>query len=295
MGCTRGVWGRSSRRYSVNGGATLVIMECCFHENIEIFSNQATVESLSFTVCVQGTLRNVCQGRPDIKIQKNETLFARYKEEPQKMSSIFNAHEENCFITIQLGSEWLKSDPKSLHADVFNNPFWQGIYKSGPVSRLMLTVSQDIINATKEADVQNHYISAKVLELWSHQLKLLERLATVSNQKVVKLNAQDVAVIHQVADILIDEMANPPGLLELSRRVGINDFKLKKGFKQIYGTTVFGFLHTHRMETARALIKDRQCSVSQAAAKVGFKSPSHFSMAFKQVYGVTPRQILDLA
>ena len=64
-----------------------------------------------------------------------------------------------------------------------------------------------------------------------------------------------VCRIHQAKDILIRQIDNPPSLLSLARQVGINDFKLKQGFRQVFGTTVFGYLHSHRMERAAQLLQ----------------------------------------
>ncbi|SHE13431.1 Adenosine deaminase [Chlamydia abortus] len=54
---------------------------------------------------------------------------------------------------------------------------------------------------------------------------------------------------------MLERMANPPSLLELSRMIGINDNKLKIGFKELYGTTVFGYLREKRLEKALNLIR----------------------------------------
>jgi AraC-like DNA-binding protein len=70
--------------------------------------------------------------------------------------------------------------------------------------------------------------------------------------------------------------------------VAINDFKLKLGFKQIYGTTVFGYIRDERMRIARNLLERGECNVSQAALVVGYESLPSFIRQFKKRYGYNP-------
>lgn len=272
------------------GDAGLVVMDCYFNEDIEIYAEQAVQDNLSFTICLHGSLTSCGQGYPNIEVKEHETLFARQKNVQRQTSSYFEGGKRNCFITIQLGVEWLKSIEEGVLPDIITNPFWQGIYNSGRASQLMLTVAHEIAQEVSQQSRQYHYISAKVLELWSHELTLLRRLSVPEN-KSLTLKAQDVASIHQAAEILLKEMVNPPSLLELSRRVGINDNKLKKNFKQVLGTTAFAYLQQQRLKKAKTLIYEHDYNVLQAAVEVGFKSSSHFSKVFKQAFGMTPREL----
>lgn len=272
------------------GGSGLVVMEACFCEDIEIYAEQTVQESLSFTVCLEGSLINRRQEHNDITVKQYETLFGRNKDGQKEMSSYFKKGEQNCFITIYLSPDWIKTDKKNSELDVLTNSFWEGVYNSGLASQMMMNAASEVVSMTRKPDIQLHYISAKVLELWAHQVSLLRKLSLP--QCCPMLKAHDVAIIHQAAEILMQDMINPPSLLGLSRHIGINDNKLKKGFKQVYGTTVFGFLRQHRLQKAKHLISENQCNVMQAASAVGFKSAGHFSTVFKQTFGVTPRQFI---
>lgn len=80
-----------------------------------------------------------------------------------------------------------------------------------------------------------------------------------------------------------------PGLLEQMNQAGTNDYKLKIGFRQVFGTTVFGYLRNQRMEQARQLLLEKQMNVSEVAQTVGYTSFSRFSTAFKHYFGITPK------
>ena len=84
--------------------------------------------------------------------------------------------------------------------------------------------------------------------------------------------------------------AEPPTLKELSTEIGLSLKKLKEGFKQIYGDTVYSFLFDYKMEHARRLLESNQFNVNEVGIKVGYSTSSHFIAAFKKKFGTTPKK-----
>lgn len=273
------------------GNAGLAVMECRFHQDTEIYADQVMQDNLSFTICLNGSMQSSSSGNRTVRIQAQETLFARYVN-CRTQSSFFSGEQDCVFITIQLGPDWLSSERKQSESDILCDPFWQGIYNSGQASELMLAAAHELVHATNKLDYEHHYICAKAMELWSYQVTLLRRLSPAPNSLSLKLRAQDIAPIHLAAEILQREMIDPPSLLQLSRRIGINDNKLKQGFKQIYGTTAFAFLQQQRLQRAKTLISQEDHNVLQASTAVGYRSVSHFSTLFKHTFGISPKQLL---
>jgi AraC-like DNA-binding protein len=103
-----------------------------------------------------------------------------------------------------------------------------------------------------------------------------------------KLQADDIERIYQARDILRDRFKNPPSLINLAHQVGLNDYKLKIGFRHVFGTTTFGYLHSYRMEQASQLLRERHLSVTAVAKAVGYASRSSFVKAFQKKFGVSP-------
>lgn len=133
------------------------------------------------------------------------------------------------------------------------------------------------------------FLEAKAMELLAIQLSQpLEE--TRSETRPLRLD--DIERIHEARRILSGRLEDPPSLMELSRMVGLNDFKLKAGFKQVFGTTAFGYLHERRIEEARRLIEAGEMSVGEVALAVGYASPSRFAAAFKRRYGIRPSSLL---
>lgn len=74
----------------------------------------------------------------------------------------------------------------------------------------------------------------------------------------------------------------------LARKVGINDFKLKKGFRQLYGCSVFSYVQQVRMEKAKVLVQETTDPIADIAYLSGYNDPPNFTAAFKRHFGLTP-------
>lgn len=158
----------------------------------------------------------------------------------------------------------------------------------GKITPTMQTILSQLLNAPYQGMVQRIYLESKVLELLA--LQLAQILETEQNrQTLINLKASDIERIYHAKDILISQYDNPPTLLDLARRVGVNDNKLKLGFREVFGTTVFGYLHNYRMEMAQMLLQEGKQSVAEVASHVGYSNPGHFAAAFKRKFGMSPK------
>ena len=90
-------------------------------------------------------------------------------------------------------------------------------------------------------------------------------------------------------EILSQQAADPPSLSNLARQVGLNDRKLKEGFRQVFGTTAFSYLRDYRLQQAQQLLCNPNLSISSVAATVGYKSPESFCKAFRHKFAVSPK------
>nr|WP_235927133.1 AraC family transcriptional regulator [Gloeocapsopsis dulcis] len=103
------------------------------------------------------------------------------------------------------------------------------------------------------------------------------------------LKLDDLDRIHQAQKILLQRLNNPPSLIDLARQVGLNDYALKRGFQQVFGKTVFGYLHDYRLEQAQQLLATSEMKVTEVADAIGFDSRSYFAAAFRKKFGVSPK------
>ncbi|MUL35146.1 AraC family transcriptional regulator [Gloeocapsopsis dulcis] len=164
------------------------------------------------------------------------------------------------------------------------NSFHQTLNQSTPV---MQQVLQQIIHCPYQGALKRMYLESKVLELLVlqfHQLLGKQKLSS----STLSFHSTDIERLHLAKAILQQEMKHPPALLDLAKLVGLNDFKLKQGFRHLFGTTVFGYLQTCRMEQAQQLLSDRSLSIAEIAQRVGYASASQFCHAFKRYAGMKP-------
>lgn len=156
----------------------------------------------------------------------------------------------------------------------------------GLLTHDMSNIIRHILRCQFSGDIRNIYLQAKVLELL---VLALDQIANGTREKTeIVLRPYDIEKIREAHDYLLRNMDNPCTLIELSHKVGINDFKLKKGFKQVYGTTVYEFLLDARMEKARVLLLETDTSAHEIAFITGYKNLSSFITAFKKKMGCSP-------
>jgi AraC-like DNA-binding protein len=155
-----------------------------------------------------------------------------------------------------------------------------------PIDPHIHRVAHELLESESMGSAAHIYRQAKVLELFSLFLRW-DRPLPASRERPF-LRADDLERLHHARSILLKRMLDPPSISELARLAGINEFKLKKGFRELFGDTVFGVLGQHRMALARRLLLDTEQSVQQIAAQCGYEHQSHFSTAFRRHAGCAP-------
>ncbi len=150
-----------------------------------------------------------------------------------------------------------------------------------------------IMNNRYTDTLENIFINAQtqILLLYSMDCLVGDRPEGGSGCKFLS-NDADREKISKAREILLQHIGDPITIRELSRKVAINECYLKKGFKEMFGTTIFDFYQNQRMEHARYLLYEKGLSVSEVSHLLGYSSISHFSTAFKKHTGLKPCELL---
>lgn len=172
---------------------------------------------------------------------------------------------------------------KQLAQGVDEQPYFQ----FGTITPAMQVALYQILNCPYQGLTKRIYLESKALELIA--LRLDQNFTEPPKTSSRHLKEADIERIYQAREILRDELEQPPSLIDLAQRVGLNDYKLKLGFRQVFDTTAFGYLHRCRMEKAQQLLLQSQLTIAGVAQVVGYTSQSRFCDAFKRQYGLTPR------
>ncbi|GAB5408321.1 MAG: hypothetical protein BalsKO_06860 [Balneolaceae bacterium] len=134
---------------------------------------------------------------------------------------------------------------------------------------------------------------AKMLFFKSHISALLAHyFGQVAMEPTSGIPEQERKKLQLAKSILHENLETPPSLAELSRQIGLNTFKLKKNFKEVFGVPVFKYLQQMRLEKAHELIKNKDLSIQEVAWDVGYDSISSFSNAFAKKYGYRPSELM---
>lgn len=148
-------------------------------------------------------------------------------------------------------------------------------------------VINEIINCNYENGLKDLFILSKSIELLVLQAEQYENRKT---NEYIK-SRQDKMKLIEAKEILTNNIDNPPTIIALSKLIGMNEYKLKKGFKEQFGTTIFGFIHNLRMSLAKKLLLGTNKTAKEIAYESGYSSPQHFSNAFKKSFGMSPNSI----
>jgi len=163
-------------------------------------------------------------------------------------------------------------------------------YNESDISPSMAIVLSQLFHYNLNPSIKNLYYKGKGYELLSLYFNRTED--PNAEQCPFLIDEDNVMKIRRAKEIVIANMSEPPGLQELSDQVGLNLKKLKMGFKQIYGDTVYGFLFDYKMDYARKLLDSGSYNVNEVGLKIGYSTGSHFIAAFKKKFATTPKKYL---
>ena len=179
---------------------------------------------------------------------------------------------------------------KRIHSNPNDNIL---INESVPTPGMQI-ILHEILNAPFHGPIRKIFIEGKVHELMALRLDQLVESHSCNPAKTQSfvLRSDDIDKITAAKEMLTNHMEDPPTVSLLARHVGINEFKLKHGFKRIFGKTIFGYLREFRLETAMALKVKREMNIAEIALEVGYRNPAHFAYAFRRRYGINPGRLL---
>tara|TARA_B100001109_G_scaffold180807_1_gene148204 strand:- start:26 stop:898 length:873 start_codon:yes stop_codon:yes gene_type:complete len=163
----------------------------------------------------------------------------------------------------------------------------QKYYYENTISNKIYLVLNELKRLDLNSSTKNLFVRAKTYELFSH---LYNRNVDQNVEQCPFLtNEENFKKIQKAKYIIISNMTNPPSLVELSNEINLSLKKLKEGFKKIYGKPVYQYLLEYKMELAKKLLLENSYNVNEVSLKLGYSTSSHFITAFKNKYGLTPK------
>lgn len=164
-----------------------------------------------------------------------------------------------------------------------------GLYKE---KNLRMTPRMRSIIKRIQHPVNNDMVGSLFLEA-----QILDLLAIMFSQKEEtssnghSLTALELERINRAKEILTDRLEDPPTLAELSKLIGTNEFKLKSGFKEVFGTSPYAYHLQHKLELAKSYILDTDLTIAEIGYRVGYSDPAHFTNAFRKQFDIRPSDL----
>ena len=175
--------------------------------------------------------------------------------------------------------------------DILNFKHTSDFSRMMPLCSKTKMVLEALLNHSYTDSLENIYINAQTQMLLLYSMESMIGVKEDFTSKFLA-NEADREKIAMAREILLQHISEPITIKALSRKVAINECYLKKGFKEMYGTTIFDFFQSQRMEHAKYLLYEKSLSVTDVSSLLGYSSISHFSTAFKKHTGLKPCELL---
>ncbi len=208
-----------------------------------------------------------------------------------------NGHEPTMFLMINLERklyihhiECLPEPVQNEVSRIFSGKTAIKIFLNSQYGLEGAAIGQQLASDDKVGLIHVTFIEAKVLELFSIQLRRWENEIHGNNPQKAALRTGDVEKIILARNYLIENIQEAPTIEELSKKAGVNRQKLKQGFKIVFGKTVNEYLRNERLKLARQLLSQSQYSIKEISSRVGYENASYFARRFKSAYGLYPNE-----
>jgi AraC-like DNA-binding protein len=274
-----------------SSGLTLVVMDTAVHQPIQT-QGRVTKPIIGLGFCLAGkfalsfrpskTRSNIRAGQSGFFTFPQDTEFTEHLPADHllrvylmlegEMLSSFTQGDEDYFSPVIKSFEKKRAD-RVVHS----------------TTAQMRTVLDQMLHCPYCGKARHIYLESKAMELISHKLAQLHPSFICPGNE---LKRSDYDRIIHAAEVLVNNLDNPPGTTELARSVGLSRAKLHRCFRRVHGVSPFEYLRNHRLKTAMILLQSGKINVTEAALSVGYANLSYFSKAFKAMFGVLPGELL---
>ncbi|CDL80751.1 helix-turn-helix transcriptional regulator [Xenorhabdus szentirmaii] len=179
------------------------------------------------------------------------------------------AQELPCFTQLTAGFE-----KNAGYSDV--------LMMARPIYPQFMQIVNQIEECQLNGNIRKMYLKAKALEI------LACMIAQIYECQYNAINGLQRRAVYNAIKIINSDYHYPWTIKSLSKAVGLNERKLKEGFRAVAFHTFHQYLENVRMTAAEKLLK-KGMSVIEVAVAVGYSSPSHFSKRFRNHYLVNPK------
>jgi AraC-like DNA-binding protein len=260
------------------------------HENLKVYSSTGINDYIWFCAALNGNITSICNQYKEEKWKHGQANILIYND--IKGCTCFTKNVPFRMLEIMLSTRYIEN-LSELYPNFFNDilakhkkqEFLKANPDNIPFCPQINMAIKDILNYEILGNIAPMYLDAKIMEILSLFISTLDK-------KKCDLcdfySTKDNDLFLHAKEIIEQHYLHPLSIPQLAHQVGINECKLKKGFKILFGTTIFGYLFDYRMEMACRYLSDTDKNVQEIAELIGYEHHSHFSTAFKRKFCISP-------
>lgn len=272
------------------GNVMLLVYDFVFSDDI-ITVFDLSEDYFEIEYCVDGCMYideekagGTCFGPNNLSISLSQDMKGTVKrcggQKYQGVSITANKHALSAYfgsIGISVWNDTIENLEEHLRSE-----YYLGQNTSPEIANIFL----QIYNCRLPVKSRTLFYESKVMEVLS--LIVSDEMAKQESFKFVSLSPYELQKIKEIPQMLLEQPFELPGLLTLSEKLVINPKKLTKGFKLVYGDTIFSYHRKLSLKRAASMLLETENTINEIAYDSGYSSPSNFCAAFKKQYGVTP-------
>lgn len=273
-------------------GIQTCFLEGSFNKPIEI-GYQEPKDNFSFCFNFEGSVASRHCGKVN-HLEKGFYNFF-YDPDPEK-AHFFNRGSAYDIFHITVEADTMLSligtnDPlhEKLTKSMSEEAGIAGFRQNMPLSPHITSIIQSIRYCALKGAARRLFIESKVYELLALQIDAWQK--EFGTRPLELPHRKDTETMYAVRDYLQIHFQDDLSLRAICKEFGVNECKLKSGFKKQFGNTVFGYIQELRMEFARQLLLQQQTTVGMVADKLGYRNANHFSTAFRKFFGESPSSV----
>lgn len=245
---------------------------------------------LKIVLVLKGKLHCAFPGKPQIAIA-GPAVHLSLSRRPFQLEHRFHQDQAVEYVAIRMPETELETalglEPERL-ARAWRQPSHDTPFLMNHQADTMTqALARQLLLCPLRGALRTMYLTGKAMELTAATLSALD---TPTPTTALDLPLRQRECLQHARDILRTQLQQPPDLDTLARQVGLSITMLTRGFRQMFGCSVYEYVRQLRLEQAYQWLASGTCSVAQAAWRSGY-SDAHFSRAFQKRFGVSPRQV----
>lgn len=278
----------SITRLRIRPGMEIVMTDVTYEHNMKLRIQEAC-RLFELSYCLSGEIYCEWDGRDSYTGEQTGNVL--YLEDIQVYEEKKAGHRHQ-LVEIRLSPDELfryaadAAEKQSMETWLRRHRGSIDRYPDSPAIRKCVS---ELIHCTYKGTMKRLYMESKAMEFIT-LFGETDGLDAMSGQRQRTVSREDMVRLREARQLVLDHCEQPLSIRELARQSGLNEFKLKTGFRELFGMTVFELVRKERMEKALRYMEAERMNVGEAAIAVGYSNVSNFTATFRKHYGCNPSE-----